>query len=313
MEAKRMAHWIPAFLESLVSEKGYSENTLRAYRSDLAELAAYAARTVGAAAPADSVRTPPEGGDIDVRQVDALLLRGFLGELHRRNGKRTIARKLSAIRSFFAYLAKRRVITENPADTILTPKQGKPVPGYLPVDDMFRLLDAITGDSLLRRRNRAMFETLYSTGIRVSELTGLDRVDVDTGQGLLRVRGKGDRERVVPIGKTALAAIDGYLELVPAQRKAATPALFLNHRGGRLTSRSVARILDQLARACGLEQPISPHGLRHSFATHLLDAGADLRSVQEMLGHQSLSTTQKYTHVSIDRLMAAYDKAHPRK
>jgi integrase/recombinase XerC len=181
---------------------------------------------------------------------------------------------------------------------------------------MFRLLDSIHSNSILDLRNRAIFETLYSCGIRVSELVGLNTRDVDFGQDLIRVFGKGGKERIVPIGKKALGAISNYRQHLKGERKISSKLdgpLFLNKNMGRLTARSVARILDKLVTACGLLTPVSPHTLRHTFATHMLDAGADLRAVQELLGHMSLSTTQKYTHVSIDRLMETYDKAHPRK
>jgi integrase/recombinase XerC len=201
-------------------------------------------------------------------------------------------------------------------DLIVTPKQKKTIPVYLPVDDIFRLLDSIKTDTLAGIRNRAIFETLYSSGIRVSELEGLDVFDVDFEKSLIRVVGKGNKERIVPIGKKAITAIKEYRERLQSEAgigKDDNTPLFLNKDHGRLTSRSIARILDKTARECGLLIPVSPHALRHTFATHLLDAGADLRVVQELLGHKSLSTTQKYTHVSIDRLMEAYDKAHPRR
>jgi integrase/recombinase XerC len=248
--------------------------------------------------------------------VDNLMIRAYLGALHKVNKKSTVARKLSSLRSFFRYLFKHGVIFENPADMILTPKQDKPIPVYLPIDEMFRLLDAIPGDTALELRNRAIFEALYSCGIRVSELVGLDMADVDGEQRLVRVLGKGAKERIVPIGRRALAAIVAYRERLArrADRHAQDDGpLFLNKNGTRLTARSVHRILARLVDQCALAGPVSPHTLRHTFATHMLDAGADLRVVQELLGHKSLSTTQKYTHVSIDRLMETYDRAHPRK
>jgi integrase/recombinase XerC len=236
--------------------------------------------------------------------------------LHRRNEKSTIARKLSTLRSFFRFLVKQRIIEEDPSAAILTPKYSRRMPSYLSVDDMFRLLDQTAEDTLLDLRNRALFETLYGSGIRVSELTGLNVFDVDFSSGCLRVSGKGGRERIVPVGQKALRRIEAYRDRLFAKTGIDTQTngpLFLNKNKGRLTSRSVGRILDALVRRCSLVVPISPHGIRHSFATHMLDAGADLRTVQELLGHKSLSTTQKYTHVSIDRLMAVYDTAHPRK
>jgi integrase/recombinase XerC len=303
-----MENLIAAFLESLKTEKGYASNTLRAYGNDLEEFAACIR---------GQEQKPPA-----IDRVDGLMIRGYLGFLHRKNEKSSIARKLSALRSFFRYLVKGNIISHDPTDEILTPKSVRRIPVYLPVDEMFRLLDSIKFDTVLERRNRAMFETIYSTGIRVSELAGLNVGDVDFKQGFIRVLGKGNRQRRVPIGVRALESIRSYRHLLGIDEpgpydgedeERCQRALFLNRSRGRLTTRSIARILDKLARSCGLAQPISPHGLRHSFATHMLDAGADLRVVQEFLGHKSLSTTQKYTHVSIDRLMAAYDKAHPRK
>jgi integrase/recombinase XerC len=190
------------------------------------------------------------------------------------------------------------------------------LPGYLPIDAVFRLLDSIETDSVLAARNRAIFETLYSCGIRVAELAGLNVYDVDRDGATLRVLGKGGRERMVPVGRKALEAIANYRQALQAETgigSGADGALFLNRQGQRLTPRSVARVLKRLVKACGILTPVSPHTLRHTFATHMLDAGADLRSVQELLGHKNLSTTQKYTHVSIDRLMETYDRAHPRK
>jgi integrase/recombinase XerC len=246
-------------------------------------------------------------------------IRTYLGYLYRRNSKVTIARKLSALRSFFRHLQKHGVIQENPTDGIRTPKYGKSIPVFLSVDDMFRLLDAITPKGWLGMRNKALLETFYSTGMRVSELSGLNMEDVDHRSGIVRVLGKGQKERMVPVGRKALAAIEAYRAALDCKREKSAVetisprgALFLNKDFGRLTTRSIARVVDGFARACGLATPISPHAIRHSFATHMLDAGADLRAVQELLGHRSLSTTQRYTHVSMDRLMAVYDKAHPR-
>ena len=267
--------------------------------------------------PMENFETGKESdADIIVEHVDSLSIRGYLGVLHKRNAKSTIARKLSCLRSFFSYLVRRGVIRENPADAVLTPRQEKYLPVHLSVDDAFRLLDSIKTDTLAGRRNRAFLETLYSCGIRVSELEGLNVQDIDGVNRTVRVLGKGRRERVVPIGRVALDAIRSYRKCLEAQKgvMAATRGpLFLNNSGGRLSSRSVARILDKIARQCGIGTPVSPHALRHTFATHMLDAGADLRVVQELLGHKSLSTTQKYTHVSIDRLMETYDRAHPRR
>ncbi|MEE4113414.1 MAG: tyrosine recombinase XerC [Desulfobacteraceae bacterium] len=300
---------IDFFLEVLASEKGYSVHTIRAYGHDLAEFAAYAARAAGLSA---------EGAkrSLTIDDIDNLTVRGYLGLLHRRNEKVTIARKLSVLRSFFRHLVRHRLTDQDPTAAILTPKHSRRMPSYLSVDDMFRLLDQTADDTVLGLRNRALFETLYGSGIRVSELTGLNVFDVDFSSGSLRVSGKGGRERIVPVGQKALDRIQAYRDRLFARTgigMAVDGPLYLNKNKGRLSSRSVARILEAWIRKCSLAVPISPHGIRHSFATHMLDAGADLRTVQELLGHKSLSTTQKYTHVSIDRLMAAYDSAHPRR
>ena len=302
---------IRSFVESLETEKGYSKNTCRGYRKDLDEFVLYLAENRFAG------NKPVPGRDsIGIEDVNSLHIRSYLGHLHKRNKKSTIARKLSAVRSFFKFLVKRGVIEDNPSDSILTPKQEQTIPAYLPVDEMFRLLDAIPADSILDIRNRAIFEILYSTGVRVSELVGMNNIDVDLKGATIRVLGKGNRERMVPIGRKATNAVQVYREQLKNEWGIAqghNGPLFLNKNRGRLSARSVARILEKLLKSCGLLTPISPHTLRHSFATHMLDAGADLRVVQELLGHKSLSTTQKYTHVSIDRLMETYDKAHPRR
>ena len=302
---------IQSFIKSLSSEKGYSENTCRAYGHDLKEFASYISENYFAEKPKQKSKAT-----FSLDQIDPSMVKGYLGYLHKKNKKVTIARKLSAVRSFFRYLVRHEILAENPVELILTPKKEKKIPTYLPVDDVFRLLDSIKTDSLAGLRNRAIFETLYSSGIRVSELAGMNTYDVDYANSVVRVLGKGAKERIVPIGAKALRAIEAYrqklLEEAGITIDKDTP-LFLNRNKGRLTARSIARILDKAARACGLLIPVSPHALRHTFATHMLDAGADLRVVQEFLGHKSLSTTQKYTHVSIDKLMETYDKAHPRR
>jgi len=311
MISASLKNLIKSFVKSLHAEKGYSENTCRAYLHDLNEFASFIFDSWF------SGQISPEDADVfRAEQVDGLMIRGYLGFLYKKNKKVTIARKLAAIRSFFRYLVKHEVMMENPLDSILTPKQEKTIPTYLPVDDIFRLLDSIKTDTLAGLRNRAIFETLYSCGIRVSELSGMNMFDLDFSKSAIRVLGKGNRERIVPIGRKALDAIKNYRQKL--QEETGIPdnkntPLFLNKNNGRLTTRSIARILEKTARECGLLAPVSPHALRHTFATHMLDAGADLRVVQELLGHKSLSTTQKYTHVSIDRLIQAYDKAHPRR
>lgn len=292
---------IATFIRRLAVEKGYSPHTCRAYDHDLREFFADLAEK----------GTGQTGAVITPQRI-----RGYIGRLHHKNSRRTIARKLSALRSFFEFLAEEERGKENPAQGVQTPKLEKTIPGCLTVDDAFRLLDAIETHSLAGKRDRAMFETLYSSGVRVSELVGMNWFDFDPEQRLIRVSGKGGRDRVVPIGRKSLAALTAYREAL--WREKGVPLdqdgpLFLNCFGGRLTARSVGRILERRFRECGIPVPVSPHGLRHSFASHMLGAGADLRALQEMLGHRKLSTTQRYTHISIDTLMAAYDKAHPRK
>jgi integrase/recombinase XerC len=310
MISQSLNNQIRSFIDSLQSEKGYSVNTCRAYSHNINEFISFISESYFST-------DNQEGADLlKAEHIESLMIRGYLAFLHKKNKKVTIARKLSAVRSFFRHLVKHGVILDNPLDLILTPKQVKSIPVYLPVDDIFRLLDSIKTDTLAGIRNRAIFETLYSSGIRVSELEGLDVFDVDFTKCLIRVVGKGNKERIVPIGNKAVATIKEYRKRLQSEAGIAEEdngPLFLNKDHGRLTSRSIARILSKTARECGLLIPVSPHALRHTYATHMLDAGADLRVVQELLGHKSLSTTQKYTHVSIDRLMETYDKAHPRR
>ena len=299
------------FAEFLVSEKGYSRSTCRCYRHDLTEFISIASNQLKhfGAVEACSETVRPD-------QISSLVIRGYLTVLHKRNKKSTIARKLSAVRSFFTYLVKHGFLANSPAQQVTTPKQPRHIPVYLSVEDMLRLLDGIREDTLSALRNRAMFETMYSSGLRVSELAGMNVFDVDFSGGMIRVVGKGNKERRIPIGRHALEAIRSYRMRLNTETGIGTDSnapLFLNKYQTRLTTRSMARILAQVARICGIPVQVSPHALRHSFATHMLDAGADLKVVQELLGHESLATTQKYTHVSIGRLMEAYDKAHPRR
>jgi integrase/recombinase XerC len=313
-----MKELIQSFIAVLSTAKGYSENTCRSYRSDLLEFADIIKRFV----LSDTVlQRMPQPDTPPPDAVTGIAIRGYLGHLHQHCKKSTIARKLSTVRSFYRYLVKHGYIEINPSEEVQTPKQDQTIPTYLPIDDMFRLLASVKTDTPLGLRNRAMFETLYSTGIRVSELAGLDVQDIDFHEQVIRVKGKGGHERMVPIGKTALASIETYRKQIESLDRGVSSQnelvsggpLFLNKFKTRLSMRSIARILEKTVRECGLSIPVSPHAFRHTFATHMLDAGADLRVVQELLGHKSLSTTQKYTHVSIDRLMEAYDKAHPRK
>lgn len=303
-----MKSLIATFVDHLSAEKGYAGHTLRCYRHDLNEFHGVVSGILSG---------ETDRPDILVDDVTPLDVRKYMAVLFKKkNRKVTIARKLSALRSFFRYLVKYGMCRDNPADEILTPRHQRTMPAWLPVDDMFRLLDAMNDPSVLGLRNRAIFETIYSCGLRVSETAGLNMADVDTAAGLVRVRGKGGKDRIVPIGQAALRAIEQYRRLLASAanvRKNCDGPLFLNKNRTRLSARSMGRILTKISKQCGLPIPVSPHALRHSFATHMLDAGADLKVVQELLGHKSLSTTQQYTHVSISRLMETYDKAHPRK
>ncbi|MDD1713577.1 MAG: tyrosine recombinase XerC [Methanoregulaceae archaeon] len=296
------------FLEYLRHERSLSEETCRAYASDLEQFQRYLQK-----------KTRNEPIHLSVITSDAI--RGFFATIHKDLKNTSRARKLSTLRSFYNYLTDRGWHQDNPAQRVAAPKIRPKIPAFLDVDDVFHFLDTMQRNaahpksSWRRLRNWAIFECLYSIGARVSELVGLNASDVDFDQGLVRIRGKGKKERVVPIGKKAREALLVYLTAVNSpfpQAAVDTGHLFRNASGGRLTTRSVHRILKAELRRCGLWQHLSPHGLRHTFATHLLNSGADLRAIQEMLGHSSLSTTQRYTHVHLDQLMKTYDAAHPR-
>jgi integrase/recombinase XerC len=287
---------IDSFTRYLAAERNVSRHTLDAYASDLAQFLDFVLRE--------------RGNDAGVETVDHLLIRRFLAHLHQVHKKSSIGRKLAAIRAFFKYLLREGRMVKNPAELVNTPKKEKLLPFHLNIDEVTALVEVPMDGDLLGLRDRAILETLYSCGIRVSELTGLDVGGVDLDEGLARVLGKGGKERIVPAGSYARRAIAGYL--AARNNPPHNAPLFLNARGGRLTSRSVARIVDKYIVKIAALKKISPHTLRHTFATHMLESGADLRAIQELLGHASLSTTQKYTHVSIDRLMEVYDKAHPK-
>jgi integrase/recombinase XerC len=301
---------VAEFLAYLKGQKAYSAHTVRGYRIDLGQFRQFLARKQG------SHGQDGTGGGA-LGPVDMVLMREYLAGLFDRYSRTTIARKVSSLRAFFRYLETRGLADANPAAEVSTPRLEAPVPTYLPVDDMFRLLDRPGKEDARGLRDRAILEVLYSCGLRVSEAEGLEIGSIDEGERLVRVIGKGNKERVVPIGRQALRAVREYLAASEGTRRkggyrAGEGPLFLNARGKRLSTRSMARVVKREARDTGLQARISPHSLRHTFATHLLDGGADLRSVQELLGHASLSTTQKYTHVTLDRLMEVYDKAHPR-
>jgi len=290
-----MQQLIDRFHQYLSVERNLSPHTCAAYLRDLGEFHAF---------------LEGQGGTTSPGRVDHLLLRRYLAELHKRNERTSIARKLSTLRTFFRYLVREGVLATNPAESVTTPKRNRYLPKTLSVDEATTLLERGHGTTVLALRDRAMLELLYSSGLRVSELTGLNVGGIDLRENLVRVLGKGRKERIVPVGSKAREALIAYLE-----ERGATDdeqPLFINHRGGRLTPRSVQRHLKTRLIKAGVFKDISPHALRHSFATHLLDGGADLRAIQELLGHASLSTTQRYTQVSVDQLMSVYDKAHPR-
>ncbi len=298
---------IRAFVTSLEVERGASPETIRAYQSDLRQFLSF----LRSAPHAASTRVRPD-------QVDPQAVRQFLAWLDRRGEKKSsLARKLATIRSLYGFLSRDGRATRNPAAEVRTPKRPQHLPRVLTKEDANALMEFPPGDTVLALRDRAILETLYSTGARVSELVGLNDEDLNTAEGLVRLRGKGRKERLVPIGSVAVEALLEYRE--SRQRvgdKSRSPreagkAVFKNSRGGRLTARSVERIVAKYSNRL-VEGSISPHALRHSFATHLLDEGADLRAIQEMLGHSSLATTQKYTHVATDQLLRVYDRAHPR-
>lgn len=284
------------FLSFLQTEKNASEHTVKNYQIDLREFDVFLEKK-------------------DLSDVAYLDIRSFLAHLKTKNySKSSISRKLACIRSFFKYLVREKFLSSNPASSVATPKRDKRLPKFLDSTEVANLLEAPSRENWEEKRDRAILETLYSSGLRVSELVGLNRDDVDIFSALVRIRGKGKKERIVPVGKIALEAIQNYLEKKPPRDRdqGFKKPLYLNRSGGRLTDRSVRRMVLKYARRISLKKDISPHILRHSFATHMLDRGADLRSVQELLGHENLSTTQIYTHVTTKRLKEAYDAAHPK-
>lgn len=297
---KTLEEYIRSFERHLRFEKNCSPHTVRNYISDLMQYERFLS----------GCERPGKGG-VD---TDQLTIRGYLASLQKSNSRSSIGRKLAAIRTFYRFLVREGVLDSNPLEGVATPRMKKRLPKFFSVDDIFRLMDAASGEKPLIVRDRAILELLYSSGLRVGELAALGIDDIDIRGGMVKVLGKGGKERMIPVGGKALDAIGDYLKLRESMSAGIKDrsALFLNYRGGRLTSRSVARIVDKYLRMGGVPGKGSPHTLRHSFATHLLDAGADLRGIQELLGHASLSTTQKYTHITTDRLMEVYDKAHPR-
>jgi integrase/recombinase XerC len=328
---------IDQFVRALQYERNASPHTLRSYQGDLQQFLDYL--------------NPPGGRRVALEEVGHRLIREFIGHLHDLGLEKTsVARKLAALRSFFKYCVREGLLVQNPARLVATPKLPKRVPSVLSAEEINVFLDQVAGlpsttpaaalpqrskkspgkasprrrtaaeeeeSRLLLRRDRAILELLYASGLRVSELTGLNLADIDRTELMLRVRGKGRKERIVPYGSKAEAALEAYWPvrsrlLRKAGTRADPEAVFLNHAGRRLTTRSVGRLVKKYVRLVNINWDLHPHSLRHAFATHLLADGADLRAIQELLGHRSLSTTQKYTHASIRQLMEVYDKAHPR-
>ena len=296
-----MEKTIQSFARWLEIEKGYSGNTVSGYRRDLVEFAAHV------------------GEKIAVKSITAPQVQSFIASLHGKNSGATVARKLSALRTFFRFLLRDKKIKKDPLIGIVGPRTGNYIPVFLTVDEAFALMEEPGESDSYMLRDKAILELLYSTGMRVSELVSRNLSDLDFTEEVLTVRGKGNKERLVPVGRPALEALHSWLpqrmQLIQARsgrgKTVEKEAIFLNGRGGRLSVRSVERMVKAYGERAGIIQSVTPHALRHSFATHLLEMGADLRSVQELLGHASLSTTQRYTHLTLDHLTDVYDRAHP--
>ncbi len=299
---------IADFLRYLWVERNASPNTLRNYEGDLLQF--WDHLTLRGGLPSASV---------DWKDIDPLLIRSFLSELvSRGNSKSSVARKLASLRTFFKYLLRQGKVVFNPAQRVASPKLPRTLSSFLSVDEATALLESADAPTARGLRDRSILEVFYGGGIRLSELVGLNLSDLDLEAGLIRVQGKGGKERVVPLGSYAISALRGYLarrdEFFSPEKKGprGEAAVFVNRWGSRLSGRSVSQIVLKYLRKSGVSHHITPHSLRHSFATHLLDGGADLRAIQELLGHARLSTTQRYTHLSMDKIMEVYDKAHPK-
>ena len=295
---------IGVFLNYLTYERNVSANTISAYRDDLESFVSFLSN--------DYYTTSRE--DLDFKRVDHLTVRSYIAHLGRRKlARSSMARHLSAMRSFFKFLMREGLVEANPARGVATPKREKHLPAVMQTSDIALLLEQPDLDTPLGVRDRAWLELLYASGLRIGELVGIDFDDIELRSRLVKVHGKGSKERIVPFGTKAEEAIRAYLSV--REQLATDPdeqALFVNYRGGRITTRSIRRLFDDYLKDAALRAGISPHTMRHSFATHLLNAGADLRGIQELLGHSSLSTTQKYTHLNDWQLIAVYKKAHPR-
>jgi integrase/recombinase XerC len=304
-----MQEHINRFSEYLKYQRNASAHTLRNYISDLDQFYDYLC-------PRNS---DGERGNLDIRQIDHITIREYMATLYQTKRKKSsIARKLATLRTFFKFLCREQLLEMNPAKLVSSPRLEKRLPKVISIDEVIQFIETPDTETLLGQRDRAIIELLYATGCRVSEIAGMNFEDIDFKRETIRVRGKGRKERFVPFGSKAKEALGAYFEVQGAllaeapEHKRDAKAVFLNYQGTRITTRSIGRLIEKYVKECALAQGISPHSLRHSFATHLLSAGADLRAIQELLGHARLSTTQIYTHVSIEQLMQVYDKTHPR-
>ena len=293
------------FFQHLKYERNLSPHTLRNYASDLEQFQQH-------------LFSVEKRDDFPLSEIDRLTIREWMASLHGRNKKTSVARKLASLRTFFQFLIREGKLESNPAKLVATPKIERKLPNHLSMEDAVSFVETPDINTDLGRRDRAILEFLYATGIRVGELVGIDLGDVDLRERMVRVTGKRKKQRIVPFGEPAAQAVTLYLESTRAAFLSGAPeatrdnALFLHRRGGRLTTRSVGRMIDKYIKMCADIHDISPHSLRHTFATHLLDSGADLRDIQELLGHARLSTTQIYTQVSMEKMIEVYDKAHPK-
>ncbi|MCZ6864810.1 MAG: tyrosine recombinase XerC [Candidatus Dadabacteria bacterium] len=297
-----MDKYLSSFEDFLSSERNYSKHTLKAYIADIKEFGLVLK---------DMGLISADNGEIDFAHMDETPIRTFISRLYGKNKRVSISRKLASIRTFYEFLIRNGTIKSNPAKLVPTPKGEKRLPTFLTVDEVVKLVETPGSENVYESRDRAILELLYSCGLRVSELVGINLNNLDLISMSVKVLGKGNKERMVPLGSKASTAIKTYI----SQRLDLKPEddyLFVNSRGGRLSTRSIDRIIKKYAAISGIPKNISPHVLRHTFATHLLGGGADLRAIQEMLGHKSLSTTQRYTHISIEKIMEIYDKTHPR-
>ena len=304
-----MQEYIDRFSDYLKYQRNASEHTLRNYISDLDQFYDYLCPRT-----AEGARTA-----LNISEIDHITIREYMATLYQAKRKKTsISRKLATLRTFFRFLCREQVLEMNPARLVSSPRLEKRLPKVISIDEVIKFVETPDAETVLGKRDRAILELLYATGCRVSEVAGMNFEDIDFKHETIRVRGKGRKERFVPFGSKAKEALGKYIDVrgallaVAPEHKREHKAVFLNYQGTRITTRSIGRLVDKYCKECAMANNISPHSLRHSFATHLLSAGADLRAIQELLGHARLSTTQIYTHVSIDQLMQVYDKSHPR-